>query len=109
MPLSLTKLTCPSERLRGGLPLAQWIDSVALTANVAGSYTIPAGVDFVNLNGTTPFYYNVTATATVPAGGTTGVDSGLVPSNRESVVSSGTVVSLIAPATCIVTIECFKR
>ena len=77
----------------------------SLAANTAESITVPTGARFALFSATGDFYANYTTTATVP-GDTAIADataSELNPAMRW--VSGVTTISVIAPATCVVTIS----
>ncbi len=90
-----------------GLVTTGYIDAMVLVANVAQTYTVPTGANYMNFSGNTNFYVKIGGTATVPTATTaTGSSSMLNPTLRS--VGGVTSVSIIAPSAGIVTIESFK-
>jgi len=83
------------------LPFSDSVNARALAANTAESMTVPAGANYVAFSATGDFYVNVGTTATVPGDVTDGAGSELNPTIR-ALNGAGTI-SIIAPATCVVT------
>lgn len=83
------------------LPAAGYVLSRALAANVAESFTVPAGARFVVFSATGDFYANYATTATVPANVTDGTAAELNPSVRA--IKGVTTISVISAATPTVT------
>ena len=95
----------------GGLVTTGYVDAVVLTTNVAQTYTVPSGANYLRFSGNADFYVNIGGTATVPSVTTaTGASNMLIKLESPAIrsVSGNTSVSVIAPATTIVTIEAFK-
>ena len=90
-----------------GLLYDQWVDALVLSANTAQTYTIPAGTDYLLFSGTGIFYVSYTGTAVIPSGNVlTGLAPALDPVLRA--VTGLTSISVIAPASTIVTISAFR-
>ena len=90
-----------------GLNYSDYIDHRVLAANVAETHTVPTGAKYVMFNATTPFYARIGGTAAVPAADVTdGTGSMYCPELRS--IDAATTISLIAPTTCIVTMEFYK-
>lgn len=100
------------EPVPAALPVATWVDSRILAANVAETYTLPTGGVFIGLTADVgPLYINFNAAAAVPVAdvndGTSAImlrtDAGapfiLSPPFRTS------TLSMISPVAAIVTIE----
>lgn len=86
------------------------VDARVLAASTAESATIPAGVKYVRLSSTAPFYANFSATAAIPSADiTNGSSSILIPSSALYEIPTGTTaISLIASAIGVVTLEWFE-
>jgi len=82
------------------------VNSLALAAGVAESTTVPALAGKVFFSSTGTIYVKVGGTAAVPTDITNGTASELNPSCY--IVSPGDVISVIAPATCIVTFSYYR-
>jgi hypothetical protein len=85
-----------------------YINSVALVANVAKSFAKPVGARFVRLSAGALFYYNpngVATTGTIDV--TTGIGSVSVPATVQPFfcVEDIASISVIATATCVVSAE----
>lgn len=86
-------------------PAPAYVDARVLAANVAESQTVPTGANWVLFSSTCNFFAHPSATATVPAADTTtGVASELNPAAWK-LTSSITTISVIASATCTVTMS----
>lgn len=83
------------------IPPSDFVLSRALAADVAESFTVPAGAKYVVFSATGDFYANYSATATVPGDVTNGSASELNPTARD--VSGVATISIIAQAITIVT------
>ena len=88
------------------LPACTYATVNAVTTGAA-TITVPTGAKFVNFSGSDNFYVNFTTTAVVPtttvADGTTSI---LNPGCRS--VAGIATFSIIAPSSCIVTMEWYK-
>ncbi len=90
-----------------GLAYPQWIDVRVLAAGVAETHTIPTGATYVLFSTTSNFYVAYSGTATVPSADiTNGSGPELNPVLRS--VSGLASISIISPATCIVTMAFYK-
>ena len=95
------------------LPFTDTINALSLAANTAETMTVPADAYYVAMSATADFYAKWTAAgstasvATVPSDTTNGASAACNPTLRR--VSPGDSISVISPATCIVTFEFFGR
>ena len=80
------------------------IYSGALSSYTEQEVTVPPGADFVHLNYTDDIYVNYDTTATVPSGSVSEGGGELNPVVRY--IGETTVMHLIAPRNCVVTL-CF--
>jgi hypothetical protein len=88
--------------------LTTWVDARVLAANVAETVTVPTGCDFMVLAGTAVYYVRNGGTAVIPVADVTdGTAPMLSPAARRTV--PGETFSIIAPATTIVTMECYQN
>ena len=83
------------------LPFSTDINSLVLLANIAESFTIPAGANHVLFKGTGDFYVSANATATVPVDNQAGTSAELNPSIRA--LTGVTSLSVISAAGITVT------
>lgn len=84
-----------------------YTDARVLAANTAESQTVPTGARFVIFSSTCNFYAHPSATATVPAADTTnGTSSELNPAGWG--LAGVTTISVIADATCTVTMSFYS-
>jgi len=108
--MAISKLFSDSDRNRMpniGVPFSRYIDARVLAAGVAEVHNIPAGANIVFFAGTGNFYANVDAAAAVPSGDVTnGSASALNPTMR--FCGGHSTIGIIAPATCIVTMEFYS-
>ena len=106
--MAVTKLGVPAIRYRQALPFARYIDARAFAAATAEDWVVPANVDYVIFSSTVPFYFNIDATATVPADTSDGSASGYVASSAEGIVESGKTFSLLPTGAGVITIYCYN-
>ncbi len=89
------------------IPYATYVDARVLAAGVAETHTVPAGANKVIFSATADFYVKVGGTAAVPSADVTdGSGSMLNPQVRS--IWGATTIGIIAPTTCIVTMEFYK-
>jgi len=89
------------------VPVPQWVDVLALTANTAAAYTVPANLSLLRLTPTVvPTYGSVTTTAVIPTVNVTNGGASFVIGGQTYLgVNPGEAVSMICASNCIVTIE----
>ena len=89
-------------------PMPTYTDARVLAANVAEDHTVPGTARFVIFSATcAAFYAKAGGTAAVPAGDVTdGTGSTLNPGGF--FVGDIVTIGLIAPATCVVTMDFYK-
>lgn len=86
---------------------SDYVNARSLAAGVAEDTTVPTGAGKVLFSGTGNFYAKVgTGSAVVPGDTTDGSAAELNPSGW--VVTAGEIISLIAPAACVVTLSYYK-
>ena len=85
---------------------SDYINAKSLAAGVAESETVPTDAGKVFFSSTGNYYVNTRGTAAVPGDVTNGSASDLNPIGY--MVSPGEVISLIAPAACVVTIAYYR-
>ena len=73
----------------------------------AQTITVPTGANFVNFSGTGNFYVNFTTTAVVPVSNVSNGSAAILNPGCRS-VQGLTSFSIIAPASCVVTMEWYK-
>ncbi|HPA79374.1 MAG TPA: hypothetical protein PLS95_01050 [Thermoanaerobaculales bacterium] len=90
-------------------PATGYVNARVLAANVAEEVTVPADCDVIVFGATAAFYLRADGSAAaVPSGDVTdGTASAYMPSARH--FAPGDTFSLVAPATAVVTMECFDR
>lgn len=87
------------------------VQSKALAASVAESFTVPADALYVAFSCTANFYANYATTATVPGDVTDGTASELNPSIRKLRTQAGAAIqsiSVISPDACVITASFYK-
>ena len=103
------KMRCPSTLLLNSVTLPRYVDAFTLAANVAETYTVPSGIQFILISGDTGFYINTNGAAAVPADTTNGSASFYIPSAAQFVVEAGDSFSVMATAISHVTIAGYSR
>ena len=90
------------------LPLASYVDDFVLAANVAETVTVPSLAQLMNVRSDVDLWTRTGGTASVPAADVTdGTGSALNVGVR--LVYPGQTFSIVAGATCHVSIEWFLR
>lgn len=86
--------------------LSAYVDARVLAAGVAETVTVPAACNFMVFSGTAAFYVRTGGTAAVPVADVAdGTGAMLNPTARR--VTPAATFSIVAPATTIVTLECY--
>jgi len=89
---------------------SSYIDNHVLAANVAESFTKPAGARFVRLSANTAYFFNPNAVAVVPSGDVTDGSGSIVGISTESrtfCVDGVTAISVISVGVCTISAEWF--
>lgn len=83
-----------------------YVDAKALAANTAEAFTVPSNARYVVFSATGDFYVSYTTTATVPGDTSDGTACELNPTIRY--IPGVTTISVIAPATTILTAAYYR-
>lgn len=89
-------------------PAPTYVDARVLAANTAETQAVPTTARWVLFSSTCNFYANPSTTATVPADTTNGTASELNPAAWYLGVGTVTSISVIADATCVITMSFYQ-
>jgi len=92
-----------------GINRPMYTNTMVLAANTAESITVPAGAQFVILNGNVDYWADFVTTAAIPAADVTdGSSPVLINAINVFSLEGATTISVISASTCLATASFYK-